>query len=233
MLSVELSNLFSYKSKARKIIVKLCGLRTIQDINICSRADYLGFIVDVPLSQRNLSINKAKMLINIAKDYAKTVAVTKSLEATKKIIDIIRPDIVQLHFQLPTSPEEVLSVMEGQKYALCLGVSTEKTLNESHLYNEIGKEAEYILIESTQKNDINGGKGVVHDWNITSKIIQTNIIKKFLIAGGINATNFAEALMKTHASGIDIASSIENTMGVKSQELVDELFRNIDKYEIN
>ena len=211
-----------------KIIVKLCGLRTIQDIDVCSQADYLGFIVDVPSSKRNLSIPQAKKLINKAKEYPlQTAVVTTSLPSAKKIATSIQPDIIQLHFVLPSHPEEVMSALEGQKYALCLGVSPEGTLNENHLDNDLGRRAEYILVESIQGNDIVGGKGKVHNWSEATKIVQSYPKKTFLVAGGISSENFSDILTKTHASGIDIASSIENVNGDKSKELVDKLFRNI------
>ena len=53
--------------------LKLCGIRTIADLEVCRNADYLGFVV-LSDSPRNLEVRRAKELMSVCE--GKRVAVT-------------------------------------------------------------------------------------------------------------------------------------------------------------
>ena len=47
----------------------------------------------------------------------------------------------------------------------------------------------------------------------------------YMLSGGLNADNIAEALHKTQAPGIDISSGVERAPGEKDVRLIENFFR--------
>lgn len=52
-----------------------------------------------------------------------------------------------------------------------------------------------------------GGTGRIHDWKISSKIVNSVIVPVFL-AGGLNAGNIREALDIVQPFGIDVCNGV-------------------------
>lgn len=51
--------------------------------------------------------------------------------------------------------------------------------------------------------------------------------KRVMLAGGISPGNAAEALRKVNPAGLDLASGVEESAGIKSKEKIVQLFQNI------
>ncbi|MDZ4366602.1 MAG: N-(5'-phosphoribosyl)anthranilate isomerase, partial [Afipia sp.] len=47
----------------------------------------------------------------------------------------------------------------------------------------------------------------------------------FMVGGGINANNVAEAIRVTRAGGVDVSSGVENAPGVKDPEMIRAFIR--------
>jgi phosphoribosylanthranilate isomerase len=60
------------------------------------------------------------------------------------------------------------------------------------------------------------------DWRLLSGIDPTI---PYMLSGGLNAANIAEALSIARPSGIDISSGVESAPGVKDVRLIEAFFR--------
>jgi hypothetical protein len=62
-----------------------------------------------------------------------------------------------------------------------------------------------------------GGNAVRADWALLATFRPA---KPWLLAGGLNPGNVAEAIARTGAPGVDVSSGVETAPGVKSPELI-------------
>jgi len=82
--------------------IKICGNRTLEDVEITRGADAQGFIVDIPGSPRNLDPSWAKWLVRTVKLFNVAVLVTQVSEPERlaQLYKAVRPDILQIHKEL-------------------------------------------------------------------------------------------------------------------------------------
>ena len=65
-----------------------------------------------------------------------------------------------------------------------------------------------------------GGLGAVFDWRLLS-----GLKMPFMISGGLNAGNVAEAARVTRATGFDVSSGVERAPGIKDPEMIRAFIR--------
>ena len=58
-----------------------------------------------------------------------------------------------------------------------------------------------------------GGNGLAFDWELLGK---RQWQKPWMLSGGLNAGNVAEAVATTHARTVDVSSGVESRQGVKN-----------------
>ncbi len=96
--------------------VKICGMRSPDDISAALGADALGAVVEVPRSPRNLVLAQAAELFARIPGRILKVAVTtaKDRGLIRRILGI-GPDVLQLHLELPPQGWEDVRVWVGSK----------------------------------------------------------------------------------------------------------------------
>jgi phosphoribosylanthranilate isomerase len=62
-----------------------------------------------------------------------------------------------------------------------------------------------------------GGNGLAFDWRI---LAGRQILKPWLLAGGLTPDNVAQAIRLTRAQGVDVSSGVESAPGVKDAEKI-------------
>lgn len=72
-----------------------------------------------------------------------------------------------------------------------------------------------------------GGSGKTVPWARLTREYQTEKWPPMVLAGGLNPKNVAEAIAATHPWGVDVASGVESSPGVKDLSLIDEFLRNV------
>lgn len=215
---------------AKRTAVKLCGQTRAADIeySFSRGADFCGVVVEVASSPRTQTIENAKPLfaINAKKTFALTA--DAPMELYGKIARTLMPGFFQL-----TANEAPAAVEEVRKR---FGIPVFKSIHLP-MVAEPGKTAavyqelidKYLaagadgLVLDTKVPKMFGGSGKKSDWSIAEAIIRENPGVKILLAGGIGPHNAAEAAALA-PWGIDLASGVEVTPGVKSKEKIDALF---------
>jgi phosphoribosylanthranilate isomerase len=76
--------------------------------------------------------------------------------------------------------------------------------------------ADYLLFDAKapRSGGRPGGSGTSFDWSLLG-MIETK--KPWLLAGGLDAGNVADALAQTGAPGVDVSSGVENAPGAKDR----------------
>ena len=84
--------------------------------------------------------------------------------------------------------------------------------------------ADRILFDARAPKDATrpGGLGAVFDWHLLEKL---DLRLPFMVSGGLNAGNVAEAVRVTRAGGVDVSSGVERAPGLKDPDMIRDFIR--------
>lgn len=116
-------------------------------------------------------------------------------------IEDLQLDRVQLHGDEHT---ESWSWLRPQQLIRSVRVRDESSLKEAD-----GWEADLFLYDAFSEHF--GGSGKRAPWSVLGKDAR----RPFLLAGGLDPTNVAEAIAATQPDGVDVASGVESAPGIK------------------
>ncbi len=199
--------------------VKICGITNIKDAEAACMfgASAIGFI-GYPKSKRYISSYNVKSIASeIHNRFPKVRQVGVFVdEDILKIIDYINAgiDVVQLH------GNETLDYVDKLK-AVCKDIEVWRAIrlkDKSDIINLERYRVEKYLIDSFVKGEA-GGTGVVCDWRLARFAVQT-LPRPVILAGGLSASNFLEAMESVKPFGVDVSSGVELSPGVKDHSLM-------------
>jgi phosphoribosylanthranilate isomerase len=201
------------------LIVKICGLSTPEtlDAALAAGADMVGFVF-FPPSPRHISLEVARDLGRQVRGRARKVAL--SVDADDALlansIDALQPDILQLHGKETTARLRDIRQKFGLPVMKAIAVETRADLAALPGYAEI---ADRILFDARAPKGATrpGGLGAAFDWHLLEKL---DLKLPFMVSGGLNAANVAEAVRVTRAGGVDISSGVEHAPGQKDPEMI-------------
>jgi phosphoribosylanthranilate isomerase len=195
-------------------IIKICGLATAPtlDAAIDAGADVAGFVF-FEKSPRHLSIEQAHALAQRARGRAQIAVLTvdASDETLRAIIAAVAPDHLQLHGRETPARVADLKRTFGLPTIKAIGISGANDLAAAPDYAEI---ADRLLFDAKAPKDarLPGGNGVPFDWRLLAGI---DLQRPWLLSGGLDPDNVAEAIAITGARGVDVSSGVESAPGVK------------------
>jgi phosphoribosylanthranilate isomerase len=196
------------------IRVKICGLRTVADVQAVAAAGAAYFGLNFfPKSPRFVSLTLARELALAAPvGLAKVALVVDADDATlDALVAGVPLDMLQLHGH--ESPDRVAEVRSryGLPVMKVLGVADEGDLAGLMDYSVV---ADQIMIDAKPPKGavLPGGNGVTFDWRL---LVGRKWLRPWMLAGGLTAANVAEAVRLTGARQVDVASGVESAPGVK------------------
>ena len=201
------------------LLVKICGLRTPEalDAALDAGADQVGFVFFAP-SPRNLGYGAARALGERVKGRAGKVALTVDAgdEMLGEIVEALRPDMLQLHGT--ETPDRVVAVRRrfGLPVMKALPIEDGASLSAIRLYADV---ADKIIFDARPPREATrpGGLGKAFDWRLLEGV-DPGIA--FMLSGGLDAGNVAEALSITRAPGVDVSSGVERVPGEKNPDKI-------------
>jgi len=201
------------------LIVKICGLKSAEavDAALDSGADMIGFVF-FPPSPRNVAFDTARALSERVRGRALKVAL--SVDATdallRQIMDSLAPDLLQLHGR--ESPDRVSAVRRrfGLPIMKALPIAEEADLAAIGTYEQ---QADRLIFDARAPREASrpGGLGRRFDWHLLRNIATA---APFMLSGGLDVDNVAEALRITQAPGVDVSSGIERALGEKDPDRI-------------
>jgi phosphoribosylanthranilate isomerase len=217
--------------------VKFCGTTSVRDAQMAvdAGADYLGVLVDVPGSERSLTLDQA---MEIAESCEIPVAVLlsgKSVEDIISIAETIRPFAVHLLGRMSCQEvQELKERLECQVWPTVYlpdktqaSADAESVKKQMRDYEQAG--ADLIVIDTVSlKADgtpgRHGGTGKTGDWDAARELVKSVQIPVSL-AGGINPDNVREAILKVDPYGVDLATGVEESKCKRDPERVKRLMQ--------
>jgi len=206
------------------LLVKICGLKTPEalDVALESGADLVGFVFFAP-SPRHLALAAARALGERVSGRAGKVALTVDAddETLRGVVEALKPDMLQLHGK--ETPERVTALRARFRLPVmkAIPVATEGDLSRIDLYKKV---ADRLIFDARAPQDATrpGGLGTPFDWALL-KGIDPGI--PFMLSGGLDAGNVAEAVRITRAPGVDVSSGVERAPGEKDPDKIRAFIR--------
>lgn len=185
--------------------VKLCGLSRPQDVEAANEArpDYVGFVVDYPLSRRNVPASGLAALSRRVDPAIRRVGVfvDEPVEVVARLYEAGAIDIAQLH---GSEDEGYLSRLR----AAC-GVPVIQAFrmrSRADAERAEASSADLVLLDNGR------GTGREFDWSLVR-----DVRRPFMLAGGLGPANVAQAVRATRPWGVDMSGGVE-TGGAKDPD---------------
>lgn len=196
--------------------VKICGLRSAADVAAVVRAGaaYAGFNF-FPKSPRYVTPDAARALALDAPEGLCKVALIVDMDdaALDAIVAKVPLDMLQLHGHESPARVAEIKARYGLPVMKVIGVATEADLANLLDYQLV---ADQILVDAKAPKGavLPGGNGLTFDWRL---LVGRKWLKPWMLAGGLTPENVAQAIQRTGARQVDVASGVETAPGEKDE----------------
>lgn len=202
--------------------VKICGLNEPEGLRaaVTGGARYVGFVF-YPASPRSVAPLLAAELARMVPTGVRTVAlfVDPDDEFLEAVLGSVPIDTVQLHGR--ETPRRVAEVK--QRYGLPVMKAIKVGGPEDlELALEHAQVADRLLFDAKPPPKVAalpGGNGIAFDWTL---LAGRSWPRPWMLSGGLNPGNVAEAVRVTGATALDVSSGVEDRPGHKDPALVRE-----------
>lgn len=192
--------------------VKICGLRTETEARhaVESGADFIGLNI-WPGTPRHVTVPVAVSMASALRSLPAPpaivlVVVLPDVQDLVSIVRAVRPDHVQVH-----GPWEGEARVEGIPVIRAFSLACPSDLEEIALWP-----GELVLVDAKVEG-MHGGTGR----RVPAELLE-EINRPYLLAGGLNPGNVADAVRRFRPWAVDVASGVESAPGVKSPGLVEQ-----------
>jgi phosphoribosylanthranilate isomerase len=139
--------------------------------------------------------------------------VTITVDADDQLLDAItrdvRPDYIQAHGK--ETPERVLAMRSLTGLPVIKVISVSDAADVARAKSYAGA-AEFMMFDAKTTGPLPGGMGHSFDWSLLNAASHP-----YMLAGGLNPDNVAEAIARTNAAIVDVSSGVESAPGVKDE----------------
>ena len=206
------------------LLVKICGLRTPEalDAALAAGADLVGFVF-FPPSPRHVGFEAARALGERVQGRARKAALSVDASDTDlaMLVEALKPDLLQLHGK--ETPERVATLRSRFHLPVmkALPVESKSDLAPVRIYEKV---ADRILFDARAPREATrpGGLGKSFDWRLLEGL---DLQVPFMLSGGLDAGNVAEALRITRAPSVDVSSGVERSPGDKDPDKIHAFVR--------
>jgi phosphoribosylanthranilate isomerase len=215
-----------------KTNIKICGITRNSYARAAADAgaDYIGVIVDIKESPRNVSLIKAAEILK-SSSLPTVVLLEKAINDIIKTASFLNPYAIQLIGKY--TPDDIQHLKKKLNCKIWKTISIPKTGTNKEAYQSLLKlinnyknAGTDAIILDTLVPKKKGGTGQTCDWDTAEKLMSDISIPLFL-AGGINPENVCDAVIKVRPYGIDLSSGVEKAPAEKDPEKILKLVNNV------
>jgi len=189
-----------------RVRVKICGITRVEDAlsAVEHGADAIG-LVFYEKSPRGISISQAVEITRHTPAFVSVVGLFVDAEPSfiNEVISKVKIDLLQFHGN--ESPDECASY--SLPFIKAIRVKSDTNLIQ---YAKEYAGAKALLLD-TYTEGVAGGTGHVFDWNLIPK----QLAKPIILAGGLNASNVADAIQQVLPYAVDVSGGVEASKGIK------------------
>jgi phosphoribosylanthranilate isomerase len=180
------------------------------DLAMAAGADALGLVSAMPSGPGPIPESDIAAIVRHVDRRAATVLLTSHQDASAigAQLDAIRPSVVQLVDELADREYRALRTMHPDVVLMqVIHVRSPRSVDEAV---RVAPFVDAILLDSgnpTAAIKELGGTGRVHDWTI-SRAIRDAVQLPIFLAGGLRASNVADAVAVVRPFGVDVCSGV-------------------------
>lgn len=205
--------------KSERVRVKFCGITKLEDALYAEAlgVDAIGFVFS-DASPRSITPSAAKAIIEQLPAFISTVGLFVNEEQAKvrEIANELNLSLLQFH------GDETAEYCDkiNKPYMKAVRVQTQDDIlnTQSHYPT-----ARALLFDSFNKRSF-GGTGEAFNWELIPK----NLVKPFVLAGGLTIDNVKDAIVTIKPYAIDVSSGIESARGIKNQALMSRFMQEVN-----
>lgn len=190
------------------MIVKICGITNETDARVAvdAGANALGFNF-WPKSPRFITPRRAREIASaVPGDYLKVGIFVNPFESELlETAEQVSLDVLQLHGNRSAFPRSS-------------GLRIWRAVTATHAPPPARAAIEAYLLDAPALH--HGGSGNTFDWSLAARFPH-----RIIIAGGLDATNVAEAIRAASPWGVDACSRLESSPGKKDAQQVRDFIR--------
>jgi phosphoribosylanthranilate isomerase len=194
--------------------VKICGIsdEEAMDAAIEAGADYVG-LVFFPPSPRAVTPERAAELVEFTPGEVTKVGlfVDPDDALLERVLTQVRLDLLQLHGNETPERIEAIRLEYGLPVMKVIPVAESADLAGAEPFLAV---ADRLLFDAKPPKGakLPGGNALSFDWTILQ---DRRWGLPWMLAGGLDAANVAEAIRITGARAVDVSSGVESAPGVK------------------
>ena len=198
--------------------VKVCGITNLTDLDLVMSLpiDGVGFNL-YEKSKRFIDLDEAVKMSEKLPEHFQVflIFVNQEKKYISKCLAEIPRAIPQFHGEETTEYCESF----GKDYIKAIRVKPDADIEK---INQDFKSAKMLIFDSYDEKD-HGGTGKTFDLDL----IKDKAEVPYLAAGGIDESNFEDALCLNNCIGIDVCSSVEDVPGIKNHSKVENLINKV------
>ncbi|MDB5493602.1 MAG: Phosphoribosylanthranilate isomerase [Phenylobacterium sp.] len=201
------------------VSAKICGVSTPEAVRAAldGGAAYLGFVF-FAASPRNLDVETAARLAQPVRGRAKIVALAVDPDDAEldRIAAGLRPDFLQMQGKETPARVREAAARIGVGVIKALPISEAGDVDRAADYDGV---AEHLMFDAKPPKDATrpGGTGASFDWSL---LAGRRFRRPWLLAGGLDPWNVAEAVRQSGAPIVDVSSGVERGPGLKDPALI-------------
>ncbi|QFG02818.1 phosphoribosylanthranilate isomerase [Tepidiforma bonchosmolovskayae] len=207
----------------RRPRVQIAGISTLADALACEAAgvDAIGFTIGLPTGPHNgLDEAGAAAIIRALPPSITPVLITYRVTAAEVVPMCREMGVSQVQLHAPAEPAEIQrmrAALPGLKVILAVNVTGPEAIG---LASERARYADALILDTFDPaTGRRGATGLVHDWSISARIVET-VDVPVILAGGLTPQNVAAAIRRVRPWGVDVHTGVERPDGTTDPDLV-------------
>ena len=188
--------------------IKFCGMTRAGDVRLASElgVDAVGFVFATK-SPRRVEPEEARAMRSALAPLVDSVALfmDNPVDEVREIVRHMRPSLLQFHGR----EDEAFCRSFGVPYLKVIAMGGANEPPGMGLRSRYPSAAGFLFDSNAPGGE--GGSGKTFDWSQ----IPADLGKPWLLAGGLKPENVFDAVVATRPWGVDVASGIELSPGIK------------------
>jgi phosphoribosylanthranilate isomerase len=204
-----------------RLQAKICGLSTPETVKAAldGGAGLLGFVFFAK-SPRYVTPEAAERLSAPVRARGGVRVAAVTVDPDDALVDLLaatlKPDLIQLHGRETPSRAHEIARRSGAGVIKALSISEAADLAQAAAFEDV---AEHLMFDAKPPSgsDLPGGTGARFDWSLMAG---RRYKRPWLLAGGLDPWNVAEAARLSGAPLVDVSSGVERGPGLKDPALI-------------
>lgn len=195
---------------------KICGINSSEAMRaaVDGGADYVGLVFYPPSPRSVTAIEAAELTRPVPGDVLKVGLFVDIDDATlSAILSEVSLDLLQLHGAETPDRVTEIKALTGLPVMKAIKVAVSEDITTADTYLSV---ADRLLFDAKAPPDLKGalpgGNALVFDWTL---LAGRDWSCPWMLSGGLDAGNVAEAIGITGAMAVDVSSGVEKSPGIK------------------